>query len=200
MAPLDPHTDYYGILGVSPDCSPGELKRQYHLSLHRVHPDHGGDARQTHLVMQAYRVLSDPQARQRYDRIRRPAANPAAKTTRMVLVVDDQRTTLNHVRWALYGSSLTPVAVHPHNLPAMMSLFLPEAALVGDKHLSVAEQLRKRGIPVVILVEKTNWSGVIRAANAGYHHLLLKPFTTRGLMEKISAALVPKKKRTANRA
>lgn len=194
MAPLDPHVDYYRILGVRPDCSPTELKRQYHVSLLRVHPDHGGDARLTHQVMQAYRVLSDPDSRQHYDRLRLKRSDGPKPPTRLVLVVDDQRQTASHIRWALYGSPITSMAVLPQNVPTVMSLLHPEVALVADKHLSIADGLQRRGVPVVILVDKANWGGVIRAANAGYHHLLLKPFTIKTLNEKLSAALQTKKK------
>lgn len=193
MAQLDRQVDYYRVLGVRPDCSPAELKRHFHLVLHRVHPDHGGDAGQTHQVMQAYRVLSDPASRERYDRLRQTSKARDQKPSRLVVVVDDQRQAAAHIRWALYGTPLTSLAVQPTHVTALMSLLQPEVAIVSERHLSVAKTLEKRGIPVVILVDKQDWPGVIRAANAGYHHLLLKPFTTRSLTDKLNAAVAKQK-------
>jgi molecular chaperone DnaJ len=62
--------DYYGILGVSRDASPDELKRAYRRLARELHPDVNPDeAAQERFreIKAAYEVLSDPQRRQLVD-------------------------------------------------------------------------------------------------------------------------------------
>jgi len=65
--------DYYEVLGVSRDASPDELQRAYRKLARRHHPDvdRSPSAEDTFKeINEAYRVLSDPQRRQEYDRSR----------------------------------------------------------------------------------------------------------------------------------
>jgi molecular chaperone DnaJ len=60
--------DLYELLGVPRDASPEDIKRAYRRRAREHHPDAGGDEEAFKQVTHAYQVLSDPQARLRYDR------------------------------------------------------------------------------------------------------------------------------------
>jgi len=64
-----PGPDYYDILQLSPKADPETIHRVYRLLAQRYHPDNGetGDAGQFKLILEAYRVLNDPEQRAAYD-------------------------------------------------------------------------------------------------------------------------------------
>ena len=76
MSPSDPQ-DYYRLLGLDPGAGPGEIKKAYKRLAARYHPDRcpgdTGARVRFHQLADAYRVLSDPDSRARYDRARRYA-------------------------------------------------------------------------------------------------------------------------------
>jgi curved DNA-binding protein CbpA len=60
--------DYYEILQVSPRADQETLERVFRHLAKRYHPDHeGGDASLFSELVEAYRVLSDPEKRADYD-------------------------------------------------------------------------------------------------------------------------------------
>lgn len=67
--------DLYKILGVSPDAGPDEIKKSYRRLAMKYHPDQNpGDTvaeERFKEVAHAYEVVSDPQKRRAYDRLRR---------------------------------------------------------------------------------------------------------------------------------
>ncbi len=72
--------DYYTILGVPREASAAEIRKAYLRAARRLHPDRNQAPGETELfleVQRAYEVLSDPQARARYD-----ASLPAAPASR----------------------------------------------------------------------------------------------------------------------
>jgi curved DNA-binding protein CbpA len=67
-----PERNHYEVLGLSKTASAEELHNHYLEKLHQVHPDmNAGDEEAAHErtieVVNAYRTLSDPEARKRYD-------------------------------------------------------------------------------------------------------------------------------------
>ncbi len=64
-------TEYYDLLGVTPDASAGEIKKGYYKASRQTHPDKNpGDAeaaQKFQKVGAAYQVLSNPQLRASYD-------------------------------------------------------------------------------------------------------------------------------------
>jgi curved DNA-binding protein len=61
--------DYYDLLQISATAEPDTVHRVYRLLAARFHPDNqeSGDANRFRAITEAYRVLSDPQERARYD-------------------------------------------------------------------------------------------------------------------------------------
>jgi len=68
-AAAPPEADYYEILQLSPNAEPETIHRVYRLLAQRFHPDNAGtgDAERFKSVLEAYRVLSDPERRAAYD-------------------------------------------------------------------------------------------------------------------------------------
>ncbi len=61
--------DYYEILQISPNAEPETVHRVFRLLAQRFHPDNAetGNEAQFRVLNDAYRVLSDPEQRARYD-------------------------------------------------------------------------------------------------------------------------------------
>src|ERR1044071_9084036 len=67
--PEDRAVDYYEVLQVSISAEPETINRVYWLIAQRFHPDNHetGDETRFRTILEAYRVLSDPEKRARYD-------------------------------------------------------------------------------------------------------------------------------------
>lgn len=60
---MNPYTE----LGLDPAASPGEIKKAYRRKAAKHHPDKGGKEEEFHRINNAYKLLSDPAKRARYD-------------------------------------------------------------------------------------------------------------------------------------
>src|SRR5579862_331865 len=76
--------DFYIVLGLERDASPGDVKRAYKRLARRFHPDiNPGDrmaAQQFRQIAEAYETLSDPERRRRYDTVGVAAAAADVQT------------------------------------------------------------------------------------------------------------------------
>uniref|UniRef100_A0A1D1YAS5 Chaperone protein dnaJ 10 n=1 Tax=Anthurium amnicola TaxID=1678845 RepID=A0A1D1YAS5_9ARAE len=65
--------DYYAILGLLPDATPGQIKKAYYDCMKACHPDLSGNGAETNnfcmFINEVYAVLSDPVQRMVYDEI-----------------------------------------------------------------------------------------------------------------------------------
>ena len=66
---VDETPDYYEILQISPNAEPETVHRVYRLLAPRFHPDNAetGNEGRFLMLVEAYRVLGDPQERAKYD-------------------------------------------------------------------------------------------------------------------------------------
>jgi hypothetical protein len=65
----EPENDYYEILQLSPNAHPDTIHRVFRILAQRFHPDNAdsGDEEAFKRVLEAYRVLEDPEKRAAYD-------------------------------------------------------------------------------------------------------------------------------------
>jgi len=66
--------DYYAILGVARDAGVETIRCAWRAACFRYHPDSAGDAADVACLQEAkeaFRILSDPELRSRYDRLLR---------------------------------------------------------------------------------------------------------------------------------
>jgi DnaJ-class molecular chaperone len=59
--------DHYSTLGVGKNANADDIKKAYRKLAGKHHPDKGGDTATFQKIEEAYRILSDPQQRQKYD-------------------------------------------------------------------------------------------------------------------------------------
>jgi DnaJ-class molecular chaperone len=71
-----PVADLYARLGVPPQASTSQINAAYRRLARALHPDtaqtRGGDPGTLQLIIEAHQILSDPQARHRYDSTNAP--------------------------------------------------------------------------------------------------------------------------------
>jgi len=108
--------DYYAILVIPRDATPGEIKRAYRKLAKRYHPDVNNSpdaAERFRELTEAYDTLVDPDRRRRYDRLHGTGtedrttgagSSPRDWCSRMLRTVMPERRARSSTR---YSSSLT---------------------------------------------------------------------------------------------
>jgi len=61
--------DYYGLLGIAANSTVGEIHKAYWKQAARLHPDRGGSHEQMVQLTEAWKILSAPDKRARYDQL-----------------------------------------------------------------------------------------------------------------------------------
>lgn len=61
--------DYYELLGVSQNATASEMHKAYWQMASRCHPDRGGSHESMVQLVEAWKILSDPDRRSRYDQL-----------------------------------------------------------------------------------------------------------------------------------
>jgi curved DNA-binding protein CbpA len=75
--------NYYDLLQVSPVAEPEVIVAAFRVLAHLYHPDQPtGDAQRLAEIVEAYRVLADPEARLQYDATRRGSRPAPARGLR----------------------------------------------------------------------------------------------------------------------
>jgi curved DNA-binding protein len=71
MKDEQPFVDYYCVLQVSPNCDAKTLETAYRRLTKAYHPDHAetADVDKFNEVVEAYKILRNPEFRQEYDAI-----------------------------------------------------------------------------------------------------------------------------------
>ena len=106
--------NYYRILGVSPNAMPEQIRQafrrlalKYHPDVNRIDPNANEKFKQ---INEAYQVLSDEEARRRYDRSRTQDAAPTYKAgpayTARVVRRSEHRRTLTEVGFATIANGI----------------------------------------------------------------------------------------------
>jgi molecular chaperone DnaJ len=135
--------DYYEVLGVSRTASEEEIKKAYRTLAKKYHPDlHPGDSEaeaKFKEVNEAYAVLSDPEKRERYDRLGFAAFDPAQGGTGFTAADFDFGDILSSIfgdefgsafssRFGGFGGGRKKTAVRGDNIMTSVTISFEEAA------------------------------------------------------------------------
>jgi curved DNA-binding protein CbpA len=98
--PSNQAVDYYEILQISPNAEPETIHRVFRLLAQRYHPDNAetGKEAKFRALNDAYRVLSDPEQRARYDVVHTGLSNERWRLAASGAQADNNFDSERHVR------------------------------------------------------------------------------------------------------
>ncbi|NUQ00405.1 MAG: DnaJ domain-containing protein, partial [Armatimonadetes bacterium] len=135
------NVDYYSVLGVSRTASAEDLKRRYRQLVRNHHPDVAADQEAAHerfiLIVEAYRVLSDPVRRRAYDA--RQQAVPPPVRTQSVQVQEQIDDWFRHAVHRLEQGDLGGAAAQCRKILALDGHHAAAQAMLGDVHVQRQE-------------------------------------------------------------
>lgn len=131
--------DFYNILGIARDATPDDVKRAYRVLARRWHPDRNPEDADAEVrfkdITEAYRTLSDPERRARYDRL-----GP--------LYTEDGRPPrpedLNEVVGTVWGNLFRRRKERGEDLRYTVSVSLEQVASGAEKEIVVPRSVRCR--------------------------------------------------------
>ncbi len=128
--------DYYAVLGVARNATADELRRRYRQLVRSHHPDVADDQEAAHerfiVIVEAYRVLSDPARRRAYDALQSQAPPPLRTMSQQVQEqIDDW---FRHAVHRLENNDLNGAAAQARKILALDPTHAAAQALLGDVH------------------------------------------------------------------
>ncbi len=128
--------DYYEVLQISPNAEPETIQRVYRLLAQRYHPDNQetGNANYFRVVREAYSVLSNPDARVKYDVIHGQQQQDRWKLVSMGPGTPADRETEKVVRLTILELLSARRRLHP-NEPGLFPNEIEKLTGVPQEHL-----------------------------------------------------------------
>jgi curved DNA-binding protein CbpA len=130
--------DFYEVLQISPNALPETIHRVYRLLAQHYHPDNkeSGNVEMFNQVLEAYRVLSDPERRAGYDADHRSFSQVKWKifeTASTMSGIEGER----RKRMGIL-SLLCAKRIENYNSPAMSTFELEELLAIPREHLELS--------------------------------------------------------------
>ena len=134
-----PYRDYYNVLGVPRNASPDEIKKAYRVLARRWHPDRNPDddevVQRFKDITAAYKTLSDPDERARYDRLG-PLYTPDGRPPRPEEVNDAVGTMFGNLFRRRRGNQ------RGDDLRYTLAVTLEDVAAGAEREVSVPRRVR----------------------------------------------------------
>jgi curved DNA-binding protein CbpA len=156
---IDPSVDYYEALQISPSAEPETVHRVYRLLAQRFHPDNmeTGSDRRFNDITQAYRVLSDPERRARYDQVHAQQQRERWRVVDQGANVENDFAAEQRLRAAVLEILYTKRRIEP-NAPGVLPLDLEKMTGRPREHLEfttwylVQKKLALRGDNTALVI------------------------------------------------
>lgn len=133
--------DYYEVLGVSRDASDADIKKAYRRLAMDCHPDRNPGCTKSEErfkeASNAYKVLSDPETRMRYDRFGHDGLNGSANGFRGV---EDIFSAFGDLFGDFFGGQARRGARRGADIPAELVLDFAEAVHGAEKELTISRR------------------------------------------------------------
>ncbi len=148
----DQQLDYYEVLQISPNADPDTVHRVYRLLAQRFHPDNqeSGNANRFRQLHEAYRVLSDPEQRAKYDLHHQQQRQERIRLVSVANRAENDFELEQGIRLTVLEALYTQRRIYPNN-PGIFDLDLEAVTGTSREHLEftfwylMAKNLVKRG-------------------------------------------------------